>query len=463
MAQPEVEAARAWLREHRDELLSDYRALLQIPSVESDPLPKAPFGKENREALDSMLDLGKSWGMTTADLEGYCGWAETGSGEKLVMVLGHLDVVPVGPGWKHEPFGAEIDDGYVYARGAIDDKGPTIAAFYAVRALQQTLPALPCRIRTFFGCDEESGFECVKRYAASEEHPTLGVAPDSGWPLYHGEKGIANFVIEMDLIAGKMALLSFTGGQRPNIVIDACSARAVVDPSVRAQVSAKLEDSWDRNVNYSWDGDIIEVQAKGKAAHGAWPFGGDSAAIRCARFLMEIAPVEDAKLYTEFFERLHISGGGLGIHGADDPSGELTCNLGIAETVEGKLQLTFNVRYPVKWKGSELRARCEKHLSELTGRYRLIEFTDSPPLYFPLDHPLVTAICEAYREETGDDSKPGVMGGGTYARALPNTVSIGTGWDGDGAAHENDERLKIDHLYRMSEIYAHILFRLATL
>jgi len=102
-------------------------------------------------------------------------------------------------------------------------------------------------------------------------------------------------------------------------------------------------------------------------------------------------------------------------------------------------------------------------LASLEGGYRLSQFSDSAPLYFPLEHPLVTTICDVYREETGDDSKPGVMGGGTYARALPNTVSIGTGWEGDGAAHENDERLKIDHLYKMSRIYAHILLRLALL
>jgi ATP-binding cassette subfamily B protein len=44
-----------------------------------------------------------------------------------------------------------------------------------------------------------------------------------------------------------------------------------------------------------------------------------------------------------------------------------------------------------------------------------------------------------------------------------NTVSIGTGWEGDGYAHETDERLKVENLFRMSRIYAHILYRLATM
>jgi succinyl-diaminopimelate desuccinylase len=87
--------------------------------------------------------------------------------------------------------------------------------------------------------------------------------------------------------------------------------------------------------------------------------------------------------------------------------------------------------------------------------------SDSPSLYFPLDHPLVKTIREVVSEETGEDKEPGVMGGGTYARMIPNTVSIGTGWEGDGEAHETDERLKVAHLFKMSRIYAHILYRLA--
>jgi succinyl-diaminopimelate desuccinylase len=58
-------------------------------------------------------------------------------------------------------------------------------------------------------------------------------------------------------------------------------------------------------------------------------------------------------------------------------------------------------------------------------------------------------------------AEPGVMGGGTYARAVSNTVSIGTGWEGDGPAHENDERMKVSHILRMAKIYTHIFYRLA--
>src|ERR1044072_7568537 len=248
--------------------------------------------------------------MRTKDLDGYVGYAEFGEGP-LVMSLGHLDVVPVGPGWKHEPFGAEIDEGYIYARGSTDDKGPTMASFYAIRAIQECFPNVPARIRQVFGCDEESGFGCVKRYMQTEEAPTYGIAPDSGWPLYHAEKGIANLLITLPLNAGaEMELLSIEGGERANSVIDVCDASVRVNGSARKEIESKLADSWDKNLSFSWNGDVLSIHAIGKACHGSYPFGGDNAAIRVLRFLVDISPLSCQKYFTELFYTTHISGPG---------------------------------------------------------------------------------------------------------------------------------------------------------
>ncbi len=181
MADSTVQRLLDWLEENQQSLLDDTVAMLRIPSLESEPRPNAPFGEDNRRALDLAIELSKATGMRTTDLEGYLAFAEFGEGDRMVMSLGHLDVVPTGPGWKHDPFGAEIEDGYIYARGATDDKGPTMASLYAMRAIQACCPDLGVRMRQAFGCNEESGFKCVARYMETEEPPTLGVAPDSGW------------------------------------------------------------------------------------------------------------------------------------------------------------------------------------------------------------------------------------------------------------------------------------------
>ncbi|HXH60079.1 MAG TPA: Sapep family Mn(2+)-dependent dipeptidase [Fimbriimonadaceae bacterium] len=450
-----------WLKDHESDLLADYRRLLQFPSIQDDPQPNAPFGKANRDALDFMLSLSSESGMATKDLEGFCGFAEFGGGEKMVMSLGHLDVVPVGPGWKHEPFGAEVDEGYVYARGAVDDKGPTMASFFAMRAIQACWPDVPVRMRSVFGCNEESGFQCVERYMKTEEAPTFGVAPDSGWPLYHAEKGIANLVVVAPRPKGDVELLSIEGGQRPNIVIDSCTAKVRVGEAARTHVESKIADGWDKNLTAAWEGDVLTVQAHGKAAHGSTPYYGDSAAIRALRFLREVTPLPDQQAFDALFKIPQTQGEGVGIEGADEVSGALSCNLGVISSDANSVRFLLNVRYPVVWKGDDMKARCEKKMAKLGQGFRLESMEDSPSLYFPLEHPMVRIVCEVYEQETGEKKEPGVMGGGTYARAVPNTVSIGTGWPGDGPAHETDERLKVEHLNKMARIYAHVLYRLA--
>ena len=459
MPDPTVQKIQQWLRDHEFELLEDYRSMLRIPSIQGPAKANAPFGLEVRRALDLGLNLAGKFGMRTTDLDGYIGYGEIGAGP-LVLTIGHLDVVPVGPGWRHEPFGAEIDGDYVYARGAKDDKGPTMASLYAVRALRDCVPDLKCRVRQVFGCNEESGFGCVEHYMAVDEAPVFGLAPDSWWPLVHAEKGISNLSISLPLNDGEFRLLEVTGGQRPNIVIDSCLAKVQVGAEERAEVEAKLADAWDRNVTWQWKGDLLEIEAIGKAAHGSAPFFGDSAAARVFRFLLALAPIPDAEYFRRLFYSAHPGGCGIGIDGRDDVSDDLTCNLGVVQTSGGRVRLEFNVRYPVTWKGEHLRNLCLKYLEDLDG-WTLDSYTDSPSLNFPLDHPLVTTIVDVYEEEAGERLKPKVMGGGTYARAIPNTVSIGACWEGDGKAHETDERLKIAHLYRLSRIYAHILYRLS--
>lgn len=458
---PDVERARAWLTAHESELIEDLRSLLRIPSVEGEPEPNAPFGIENRKALDYVLRLATDWGMATKDVEGYAGHAEFGSGKPMIMALGHLDVVPAGEGWEHDPFGAEIDGEYMYSRGTTDDKGPTMAAFYAARALKETCPNLPARVRVVFGCNEESGFRCVKRYFETEEAPVYGVAPDSGWPLYHAEKGIANMVVSVPAPRGGITVVSFESGSRPNIVPDRATATVELLPELVQTAKHKLEKYWDKNVDWSLDGNQLSLSATGKSAHGSTPYLGDNAAARVVRVLQALADADQQRELLDLLLLFHPSGAGIGIHGEDAVSRDLTSNAGIVSLIEGNIAITLNIRYPVTWKGEDVRNRATEYICKFLPSAEIMSFEDSPPLYFPLDEEPVTSLLKAYEVEVGDGRVPGVMGGGTYARAVPNSVSIGTGWDGDGPAHEPDERIKVSHILKMAHIYVHMLYKLA--
>ncbi len=128
-----------YIEEHKNEMITKVQELIQIPSVithSSNPL--YPFGEPINHALEYMLNLGKSLGFRTKNIDGYCGYIEFGEGEELIGIIGHLDVVPEGNNWTYPPFGGTIANNKIYGRGAIDDKGPVISSLYAMKAIMET-------------------------------------------------------------------------------------------------------------------------------------------------------------------------------------------------------------------------------------------------------------------------------------------------------------------------------------
>jgi succinyl-diaminopimelate desuccinylase len=318
-----------------------------------------------------------------------------------------------------------------------------------------------------FGCNEESGFGCVKHYfeEAKEERPLYAFTPDAGFPLIYAEKGIANLVLEKALPQGDFPLrvARASGGRRPNMVPDYAEALLTGAPGALARAGAELSSFWDKNVSHEIVDAGILVRAGGKSAHGARPNLGDNAAARLARALSTLdLPDGDAWLHWTA-ETVDTTGSALGIARTDDVAGPLTCNLGILKTTDrSTVKLTYNVRYPVTWNIGEL-LEALRPAREAHG-WALAEHHDQPPLYVPLDMEPVATLLRVYQEETGDlESKPGTMGGGTYARATPNAVAFGAAFanGSDGPAHEPDERIAVDSLVRAAKIYAHALYELA--
>jgi len=460
-----------WIEAHRQEIVETTQALLRIPSVEGAPAPGAPFGAETRQALDYALSVTARYGLTSKNVDGYAAHAEwTAPGvapdAPIVGALAHVDVVPAGEGWSHPPFGAEIAGGKIYARGATDDKGPAMAALWALLAVKECGVPLTRRIRLILGANEESGFGCVKHYFAHEEMPVTGFTPDAMFPLVYAEKGIANAVLTRSAPpeGGPIHLASLAGGQRPNMVPD--TAEAVLrNPSPRAAVVARLNAVVGVTTE-DMESDDLRVTAKGVSAHGSTPENGVNAvAVLCDALLLldheedQIAVIQQMRAWAE-----DTAGGTLGIAGRDDVAGPLTSNLGVAALEDGRVSLTFNIRYPVMWNSETLRACLEAGIAG--SGWSLDSLTDQAPLYVPLDDPLVATLLQVYRDETGDETAPLTMGGGTYARSMRKGIAFGPSFrdadPADGGAHEKDECWPVEHLIRAAKIYARALARLAS-
>lgn len=427
------------MEKYQNELLKDVLEILSFDGEEGKPLPGAPFGEGNKKCLDWFLNKARSFGFDTKDLDGYCGYADVGEGESF-GILGHLDTVPVGDGWTHNPYG-EISDGIIYGRGVVDDRGPMLACLYAVKSLLDEGLSPKKKIRFVVGCNEETGWRCIKHYNTVEKMPETGFSPDADFPVINCEKGIATITFEKNYSGN----VEISGGTRPNVVPDVCTAK-IPDTADNLAVVEKSGLSYEVK-----DGRIV-VTAFGKAAHAATPALGDNAIVKMLKALGDL-DVDLKKIYEAFKT---FDGKGAGLNLSDDLSGSLTVNLGIISSRE-KLKFTINIRYPVTVKESTLVDILDKCLYDFT----IAQSEFQTPLYVDKNDDLVKTLLSTYNDVTGENLSAISIGGGTYARALKHGVAFGPEFPGVASTiHMPNEHTPISTFFKVFDIYREAIKRL---
>ncbi len=241
-----------------------------------------PYGKPVQECLEYTLKLSESLGFAVHNMDNQLGWAEYGEGEEMVAVLGHLDVVPEGDGWTVDPYGGEVVNGRIYGRGTMDDKGPTIASLYALKAIKDSGVKLNRRIRVIFGLNEETGSADMKYYAAQGgEVPVMGFTPDGEYPVINGEKGLVNEGYTCKFTqTGPLFLKKLVGGTAHNIVPHYAYADFACDAALANEIALKRAEGITVKPT---DGGFL-VEAEGVSAHGGTPWEGINANGRLVQF-----------------------------------------------------------------------------------------------------------------------------------------------------------------------------------
>lgn len=475
--------------ERKEALLGDLIPLLAIPSV-NDPStagPGQPRGRDSASALDYMMKLAAKNGMAAASIEGIVGYVEYGASDAAapaadddyIAVLCHLDVVPATGEWTTPPFEPWIRDGKLYARGAIDDKGPAMAAFYALKIVKELGLPMKHKVRLIFGIDEETGMACMDVYNKREHPPLAGFAPDAVFPIVHAEKGQVNGRIARkakeeagsgDSVEEGLALMKMRSGTAANMVPD--DARATVRGS-EADLN-RLSDAFQRYCEQcgleggalKTEGEDLELRLRGVSAHGMEPQRGVNAGLKLIRFLASQPMDEEARCFLdccEVFFADDVLGEKLGIACSDEVTKELTLNVGVMGYERGKESyLQPNIRFPISANGEDI-------ISVIADKVASYGFAwgntvVKQPHHVPAEHPLIQTLQRIYEEETGLPPELLSTGGGTYACKLAFGVAFGALFPGsESTAHQPDEHVDIDELMKATVLYARAIYELANL
>lgn len=469
-----LETVNNTIVENRTEMLSSLSKLISIPSIAVEGSEEKPFGEEVDRAYRLMLQMGEDAGFSIFDANGYGGHIDyDGTEDGVIGIVGHLDVVPEGDGWDFEPYGGEIADGYVLGRGTMDDKGPVIASFYAMKALKQCGFEPAKTVRLILGLDEETNWKGMQYYLErTPDLPDAGFTPDGDFPVIRGEKGILTF----DIIAkfpksrGKgLELTSLTGGTVHNAVPD--FAKAVVSDTAGGGYDLIRETVAGCREKYGWDiscrgvGRSLEISVRGKSAHAAKPDQGVNAISILMDFLSRLTFLNDG---TSDFVGFYNDRIGSDLHGErigcafeDEDSGKLTFNAAVIDVDRNAAKLTVNIRYPVSCSDEQVYAGIMEVLDGYG--YGIVKGRHQLPINIDADSHLVSVLMKAYRSHTGDvESEPLVIGGGTYARAFDNVVAFGARFPGEPElGHMKNEKISIDNMVRLAQIYAEAVYELA--
>ena len=440
-----------YINKYEKEAIETLQKVLQIDSVldETTIGEGAPFGVGIKKALETFLDIASKDGFKTLNDEGYAGVIEYGEGDESIGVLCHLDVVPTGSNWIYPPFSATINDGKIYARGAMDDKGPTVAAYYALKMIKDLGIKLNKKIMLILGTDEETGWRGINHYKTKYGLPDVGFAPDADFPLIYGEKGILNTIMTSDEVDDDIVYVK--GGERFNVVIDFVEAATLKDHQ---------EDFKDYLTKNNLDGNVTKTNnmyvysIKGVSAHAMEPFKGINAGTHMLNFLSNFTNNKLVKFGALLHEDYYLKN--LNVNYEHKEMGVLTCNIGIIDINNESSKLTLDMRYPTGFD----KENFKQALNTTNLTYNIV--ADKEPHYIEPSDSLVTTLYDAYVKYTKDlVNKPKTIGGGTYARALKKGVAFGMEMPGSvSVVHQPNEYLVIEEFLKGIAIYAEAIYQL---
>lgn len=449
---------KTFIENHTEQMLDSIAKLIKIPSVMGNAEENAPFGKPCADALKAALEIAEGMGFSVKNFDNYVGTAEyipEGAEGVGLAVLCHLDVVPSGSGWTYPPFECTRSGDIIIGRGVIDDKGPAMAALYALYAVKEQKIPLKKGIRIIFGTNEENGSADLEYYEKCEAYPEKVFTPDGSFPVINIEKGMLRSFFGGDVSENaEDFIISVKGGTVANAVPE--SAEAVIKPEF-AEAARKAISEDKSGVEFTVT-DSGSITAKGRSAHASTPESGINAIVGLMGLLCKISDgkSEKAKKLSEIlkiFPMGETDGKSLGLKCSDEKSGALTSVFSIFEMSDGHLKGTLDVRFPTCLTLAEVKSAEEKAFS--TFGCKIENSMGDEPHITDENSDFIRTLLSVYEKHTGGKGRCLAIGGGTYVHNIKGGVAFGAEFgDTDYHMHGADEFVPVKELVMQAAMYA---------
>lgn len=457
----------AYFSAKKDEIISHLGRLVAIRSVKGEPTEGKPYGEGPALALEEALSIAKELGFSVKNYGNHVGAADLNDKETQLAIFAHLDIVPEGDGWDTPPYRLTQIGDRLFGRGTSDDKGPAIAALYAMAAVKALNLPLLKNTRLVLGCDEECGSHDLPHYFKEEPVPPMSFTPDTSFPVTNTEKGRYLGVFHADFVEGGALprVLSFEGGNTVNAVpATACGVVAGLSMSALSVFCRKWQKETGVAFLLTETEDGVAIEARGTAAHAALPHLGNNplTALLCLFASLPLAKSDGAKklrALSAIFPHGDWAGKGAGIAMEDEISGSLTMSLDILTCCEGKLTGTVDCRVPLMAKEENVSHILKNKLA--CAGIALSSTLMTPAHHVAEDSPLISTLLTCYEDYTGNKGYCEAIGGGTYVHNIEGGVAFGALLPGlDTNMHGAKEFIPIEDLLIAGKIFAEAIIRL---
>lgn len=464
-----------YIESHKEEMIKDLIGLINIKSFREEEKPGMPYGEGPYNALMAWKKLLEEEGFATKVYDNKILSGDLTNIKRGLDILVHTDTVPAEENkWTVcNPFCGTLVEDRVYGRGSIDDKGPGIAAFYAMKCVRDLGIKLKKNVRLVIGSDEECGSGDLPCYIKAEGEAEMTFTPDADFPVINTEKGRVQGCIKRRFCTNdKESIKYIKAGSALNVIPEISEARiSNIDKKTVLSVANRLfseSEGKKSSVTVSLDeleNRDIKIVLTGKGGHGAFPENCENSLTAMLLLLsrlpydIETDNVRTIKALSRMFPHGDYLGKALGIDKYDEISKYTTCSLDVISVGKEELKASFDTRLSIVSTKEET-VNVLKNTFEGNG-FDIDKMDYVLPHHVDENSEFVQTLLSVYEEFTGTKGYALSTGGGTYVHDLERGVAFGCEMEGiDNNMHGNDEFITLNQLLLSAKIFAQAIIKL---